>query len=130
MNENLRALFADFEFNGADNITVSEFNGVNLPGDYLRFISENGGGEGAVGTEGYLQLWGLSELAENNELYEAPKYFPHCVLIGTDLGGALFGVTENGEYFAADADFPDEDIEIMCGSFEEFIGKIGNGDYF
>lgn len=132
MNGKIKKLFADFEFNGAENFSLSEINGVKLSEDYLAFVEENGGGEGALGEEGYLQLWSLSELAENNELYEAVKYLPDCALIATDLSGALFGVTKNGEYFAADNEcyMSDGEIEIMCRSFEEFIEKIGRGDYF
>lgn len=130
MNEHYQSLFKDFEFNALPESSVTELNGIRLPDDYIQFLGENGGGEGAVGEQGYLQLWGLSELDENNKLYEASEYFPDCTLIATDLSGALFGITKLGEYFAADANGPDEDIEIMCDTFEEFIEKIGGGEYF
>lgn len=132
MTERLARLFKDFEFDGTEELSVTEINGVELPKDYLRFMAENGGGEGALGEVGYLQLWRLSELAENNELYEAAEVLPNCALIASDLSGALFGVTRQGEYFAADlgAIIREDEIEIMCCSFEEFIVKAANGDYF
>lgn len=132
MNGKIKELFADFEFNGAENSSLSEINGVKLPEDYLEFVEENGGGEGALGEEGYLQLWSLSELAANNERYEAAEYLPNCALIATDLSGTLFGVTKSGEYFAADNEcyMTNGEVEIMCRSFEEFIEKVGRGDYF
>lgn len=90
MDERLARLFKDFEFDGTEELSVTEINGVDLPKDYLRFMSENGGGE-----------------------------------------GALFGVTRQGEYFAADLEeIREDEIEIMCGSFEKFIVKASNGDYF
>lgn len=132
MTEKLKTLFKDFEFSGASDIAVTEINGVRLPTDYLEFVCENGGGEGALGEEGYLQLWPLGELAEQNEFYEVREALPNCALIGTDLSGSKFGVTERGEFFAVpdDMGLDAEEIIVLCGSFEEFIEKIGNGDYF
>lgn len=131
MTEKIARLFEDFEFARTEDCFVTEINGVELPEDYLWFMAENGGGEGALGEVGYLQLWRLSELAENNELYEAAEVLPNCALIASDLSGALFGVTRQGEYFAADLEeIREDEIEIMCGSFEEFIVKAANGDYF
>ena len=132
MNDKLKAIFKDFEFTGASDITVTEMNGTALPSDYLKFVSENGGGEGSLGEEGYLQLWAFDELAEQNEFYEVREVLPHCALIGTDLSGSLFGVTERGEYFSVpnDMGIDAEEIEILSDSFEEFMEKLGHGDYF
>ena len=132
MNEKLKMLFKDFEFSGASDMTAAEINGVKLPRDHLEFVSKNGGGEGAIGDEGYLQLWSLGELAEQNEFYEVRETLPRCVLIGTDLSGSKFGVNERGEFFAVpdDMGLDAEDIVVLCSTFEEFIEKIGNGNYF
>ena len=132
MNDKMKAIFKNFEFTGASDITVTEINGVKLPEDHLEFVSENGGGEDPLGEEGYLQLWAFDELAEQNEFYEVREVLPHCALIGTDLSGSMFGVTERGEYFSVpnDMGLDAEEIEILCGSFEEFMEKLGRGDYF
>lgn len=127
-----KALFKNFEFNEPADVSMTEINGVPLPRDYLEFIAENGGGEGAVGDEGYLQLWPLGELAEQNEFYEVRELLPNRVLIGTDLSGSMFGVNKRGEFFAVpnDMGLDAEDIIVLCNTFEEFIERIGRGDYF
>ena len=132
MNEELKTLFKDFVFDRQSDISVTEINGVTLPRDYLEFVIENGGGEGSVGEEGYLQLWSLGELTEQNEFYEVGELLPNCALIGTDLSGSKFGVNRNGEFFAVpdDMGLDSDEIIILCRSFEELIEKIGRGDYF
>lgn len=132
MSEKLKTLFKAFDFDRHSDISVTEINGVTLPHDYLKFVSENGGGEGAVGEEGYLQLWSLGELAEQNEFYEVGDALPNCALIGTDLSGSMFGVTKNGEFFAVpdDMGLDAAEIVILCRSFEEFTERLGQGDYF
>lgn len=133
MNVKLKTLFKDFDFNNPPTDSdVSEINGVQLPQDYLDFVSENGGGEGSLGEEGYLQLWAPDELEEQNGFYETRELLPNCVLIGTDLSGAMFGVNDRGEYFAIpnDMGLDAEEIVILCRSFEEFAEKLGQGDYW
>ena len=132
MNDKLKAIFKDFEFDRPSDARVTEINGVKLPSDHLEFVSENGGGEGAVGDEGYLQLWSLDELAEQNEFYEVREVLSNCVLIGTDLSGSMFGVNERGEFFAIpdDMGLDAAEIIVLCDTFEEFIERIGRGDYF
>lgn len=132
MNEKLKALFKDFEFDRLSDEQVTEINGVKLPDDYIQFVSENGGGEGSVGEEGYLQLWSLGELAEQNAFYEVREALPNCALIGTDLSGSKFGVNDHGEFFAVpdDMGLNAEEIVVLCSSFKEFMEKLGRGDYF
>ena len=85
-----------------------------------------------VGEEGYLQLWRAEELLEQNDFYEVRELLPGCALIGTDLSGSKFGVNDNGEFFAIpdDMGLDKDEIKVLCGSFEEFIEKLGNGEYF
>lgn len=132
MTEKLKTLFKDFDFDRQSDISVTEINGVALPRDYFEFVSENGGGEGAVGDEGYLQLWALGELAEQNEFYEVREVLPNCALIGTDLSGSMFGVNGSGEFFSIpdDMGLNAEEIIVLCDTFEEFIERIGRGDHF
>lgn len=132
MNEKLKTLFKDFDFDRQCDISVTEINGVTLPRDHLEFVTENGGGEGAVGDEGYLQLWSIGELEEQNEFYETRELLPNCALIGTDLSGSMFGVNERGEFFAIpdDMGLDAAEIIVLCDAFEEFIERIGRGDYF
>lgn len=132
MNEKLKTLFKDFDFDRQSDVSVTEINGVPLPREHREFVSENGGGEGAVGEEGYLQLWSLDELAEQNEFYEVLEMLPNCALIGTDLSGSMFGVNDRGEFFAVpdDMGLDAEEIIVLCDTFEEFIERIGRGDYF
>ena len=132
MNDKLKTIFKDFEFDRPSDVSLNEINCVRLPEDYLEFVVENCGGEGALGEDGYLQLWSLGELTEQNEFYEVREVLPNCALIGTDLSGSMFGVTERGEFFAVpdDMGLDADEIEVLCSSFEEFMEKLGRGDYF
>ena len=131
MNDRLSELFTDFDFNGAEGFQITEVCGVALPRDYLDFLAECDGGEGSVGNEGYLQLWRAEELFEQNSFYEVGEVLPGCLLIGTDLSGSKFGVNGDGKFFAIpdDMGLDKNEIKILCNTFEEFIKKVGNGDY-
>jgi SMI1 / KNR4 family (SUKH-1) len=61
--------------------------GIPFPADYAQFMQQSNGGEGPVGAEGYLVLWPIEELEEQNEGFHARELYPGLVLIGTN-GGA------------------------------------------
>ncbi len=122
MNE----MFSEFEFNEAAKYAIKEINGVQLPKDYLNFMSEHNGGEGAVGENLYMRLYKLEELIDYNNDYEISKYLPDFFIFGTDGGGMLFGYDSKKElYYAVDSCSMDEDdMFYEADSLESFINTM------
>ena len=67
MNEKLKEMFKDFEFNEKPEELISGVNGMALPDDYLAFIREHNGGEGPFGENGYGCFYRIEELQEVND---------------------------------------------------------------
>lgn len=122
MNE----MFREFEFNEATKYTIKEINGVQLPKDYIDFMSEHNGGEGAVGENLYMRLYKLEELIDYNNDYEISKYLPDFFIFGTDGGGMLLGYDSKKElYYAVDSCSMDEDdMFYEADSLESFINTM------
>lgn len=122
MNE----MFSEFEFNEAAKYAIKEINGVQLPKDYLDFMSEHNGGEGAVGENLYMRLYKLEELIDYNNDYEISKYLPNFFIFGTDGGGMLLGYDSKKElYYAVDSCSMDEDdMFYEADSLESFINTM------
>lgn len=109
---------------------VGKALGIAWPGDYLGFMVEAGGGEGWVGP-GYLSLWPVGDLVQNNLAVDLPTFAPNLVGIGTDGGGELFA-------FESSASPPsivmvplvglDQPIEI--GSFSDLLRRLDADQLF
>jgi hypothetical protein len=65
--------------------------GAQLPGDYQRFLKIANGGEGFIGKNAYVILWGVDELASMNQAYEVENYAPGLLIFGSDGGGEAYG---------------------------------------
>lgn len=122
MNE----MFSEFEFNEPTKYTINEINGVQLPKDYLDFMGEHNGGEGAVGENLYMRIFKLEELIDYNNDYEISKYLPDFFIFGTDGGGMLLGYDSRKElYYAVDSCSMDEDdMFYEADSLESFINTM------
>lgn len=70
--------------------TFSSATGLTLPPDYKSFLSVANGGEGMVGTNAYLILWGIEELTPLNKAYQVEKYVPGLLFFGSDGGGEAY----------------------------------------
>jgi SMI1 / KNR4 family (SUKH-1) len=71
--------------------SVSERLATVFPTDYVAFMSESNGGEGEVGSRGYLQLWPIETLVEQNEACNTAEFFPGFIFLGSDGGGEGLG---------------------------------------
>lgn len=92
MNAALRSLLAKFRraATGAPSQAihdVAERLATVFPTDYVAFMQESNGGEGALGSKSHLQLWPIETLVARNEAYNTAQYFPGFVFLGSD-GGA------------------------------------------
>jgi hypothetical protein len=50
-------------------------------------MRESDGGEGFVGTSGYVRLWPIGTLVEHNNGYQTQTYCPGLVFLGSNDGG-------------------------------------------
>jgi hypothetical protein len=60
-----------------------------IPPDYLGFLRGGNGGEGFIGRS-YVMLWRVEELQRLNIGYEAHRYAPGLLLIGSSGAGDAF----------------------------------------
>lgn len=65
--------------------------GIKLPNDYLELLSVTNGGEGFIGKNSYVILWGVEELATMNQSYQVQEYAPGLLIFGSDGGGEAYG---------------------------------------
>ena len=82
MDKALEEMFKEFEFNEKSEEMISEVNGMELPDDYLDFISEHNGGEGPMGQNNYGRFYKLEELEEINEAYDVKNSWPGYIVVG------------------------------------------------
>jgi hypothetical protein len=102
--------------------------GNRLPDDYRSFLQTANGGEGFVGTNTYVILWGADELVPMNREYEVEDYAPGLLIIGSDGGGEAYGFdTRNPQWPVVQVPFVgmewSEAIHI-ASSFRGFIEHL------
>ena len=101
-----------------------------FPPDYVAFMQESDGGEGAVGAEGYIQLWPVGTLVEQNDGYQTTSFFPGFVFLGSNGGGeaiALRGGASGPELSLMPFIGSAEDALFGGRSFVEFLSAYGSG---
>ena len=126
MKKSLQEYFSDFDFREAYiGSIIQVVNGVPLPKDYLDFLTEHNGGEGAVGDNTYMQLFSLEELEQINRDYSVKEFLPDDCLIGSSMGGEFYGISKEGVYFAVpDIPMCEEEKVALGNSFGEFIEEL------
>ena len=122
----MKDLFKNFQFNEAPAQMIRSVNGLELPEDYLEFMSEHNGGEGQIGEIGYGCFFRLEELEEINDKYNVQESWPGYVVIGSDMGGMLWAYSpEEKIYCQIDSCAIDDDTCYDASeSLEEFVRKI------
>ncbi|MBE2294118.1 MAG: SMI1/KNR4 family protein [Phycisphaerales bacterium] len=63
---------------------------IQLPADYQTFMEQSNGAEGIIGTEGYLSLWPIEEIADLNNEYSVTEFAPGLVIFGSDGGDTAY----------------------------------------
>jgi hypothetical protein len=88
-----------------------------FPKDYLEFMQYSDGGEGGVGANGYLILWGLSELNEINEDYSNPSLYPDFFskffFFARNVGPTLFCFRKTDGFIF--------EVPEICNSIKEIV---------
>ena len=125
MNDIMKDMFREFDFNEKPEELISDVNGIRLPDDYLAFMSEHNGGEGPLGENNYGRFFKLEELEKINDEYDVQHSWPGCVVIG-GIDDALWAYNPSkGIYCQIDSCNIDEDTYYtISDSFEEFLIKM------
>lgn len=71
---------------------VKERWDADLPPDYCELLRLTDGFNGTVAGRGYLVLWSSALIVSYNEDYEAPKWMPGFLMVGTNGGNAVYGI--------------------------------------
>ena len=120
MTEKLRKKLIEFNETNSNNTFSS-----NKYKKFEKYINECICGEGMIGENSYLLLWGKSDIEELNDDYEVNEFLTNSVLIGSDGGDTAYGINEEGKFFSVPfVGMDDDEVEIMGNDFEEFIEKL------
>ena len=123
----MKELFRNFDFNEAPTQMIQTVNGIDLPEDYLEFMSEHNGGEGPIGEVGYGCFFRLEELEDCNTEYDVQKSWPGHIVIGSDMGGMLWAYFPEKEVYCQidSCSISDDAFFDVSDSLQEFVEKIG-----
>lgn len=106
------------------------FSVIDVPEEYLFFISKVSEVEILVKNETYIRLWGAEGCMEMNEAYNIQKYMPGALAIGDDEGGqAIFYAKGKNDYGLYKVGFGNLDIDdavfISPSLYELLINGVG-----
>ena len=114
----------DFEFNDPyTGESIVKIGGVTLPQSYISFMNAHNGGEGDIGKT-WLVLFPLEELEGINKEYETEECLPGKIIIGSNGGGELYGVGEDGIFFNVPEIIEEEYITHLGSDPEELPERI------
>lgn len=123
MNEETVTKLKDF------NIVTNE-EGLKLGNDYKRFeplLKNIISGEGMIGENNYLILWGKGEIGELNNEYAVKEFLHDIILIGSDGGDIAYGLTADGDYIEVPfIGMDDSEIRVIAKTFDQFINYLWN----
>ena len=102
---------------------IEKINEVVLPKDYIEFMKKHNGGEGDIG-ETWLVLYPLEELQEINDAYEIEEFLSGHIIIGSNGGGELYGIDNNGNFFNVPALIEEDYVTLLGTDIELLPDKI------
>lgn len=118
--------WGEFEFNEPyTRDDIVRINEVELPKQYIEFMKKHNGGEGDIG-ENWLVLYPLEDLQEINDDYEIEQFLPGHIIIGSDGGGELYGIDNEGNYFNVPVIMDVNDITLLGQDIELLPDKIND----
>ena len=125
MNAKMEEMFKDFDFNEKPEELVRSVGGLELPEDYLEFMSEHNGGEGPLGENNYGRFYMMEELEEINEMYDVQTSWPGYVVIGgIDDTFWAYNPTEKIYCQIDSTNIAEDTYYTVSGSLEEFLEKM------
>ena len=125
MNAKMEEMFKDFDFNEKPEELVRSVGGLELPEDYLEFMSEHNGGEGPLGENNYGRFYMMEELEEINEMYDVQTSWPGYVVIGgIDDTFWAYNPAEKIYCQIDSINIAEDTYYTVSGSLEEFLEKM------
>lgn len=107
---------------------LSDTGEVQFGGRYKVFedyIKQTVSGEGMVGANSYLLLWGKREIEELNNEYESQEFLSNVLLIGSDGGDMAYGIDIDGRYIEVPfIGMADEEVKIVAEDFDGFVKYV------
>lgn len=97
---------------------------VDLPEDYLEFVSYSNGAAGTFLNGNHVILWPVERLVERNQAYEVENYAPGIFIFGSSGGGEAFGFDSRSSMAVMQVPFVGmqlSDVEYLAPSFTEFL---------
>jgi len=126
-----KQLLANFNCNPPAPVTalqqLENSCGFKLPDDYVEFLQEANGGEGFIGSDGYIILWPIEDLFHLNKAYEVAEYAPGLFLFGSDGGGEAFAFDTRSNRSVVSVPFVGMDRSLarhLGSNFQEFLESI------
>ncbi|MBN2016296.1 SMI1/KNR4 family protein [Candidatus Dojkabacteria bacterium] len=101
-----------------------------LPKDYKDVLLHTNGFVGAVGENGWFELWKAEEVIDKNHGYKFDIELPDILVVGSNQGGFKYGIDLRKQpyrYMMVDPVSMKEDLFDGGASFEELLVKIGEG---
>ena len=116
---------------GASDAVIAEGGrqlNLKLPEEYIEFLKLSNGGEGFIGKNSYVILWGVDELASLNQSYEVQQYAPGFLIFGSNGGGEAYGFdTRTATWPVVQIPFVGMDWTLaqpLGGSFNDFLETL------
>lgn len=110
------------------------FHGVNIPQEYISFISQMTEAEILVLNETYIRIWGATGCVEMNAEYNIQKYIPGAIAIGDDEGGKVIfyanGKEGSGLYKVGFGDLDIDAAEFISPSLVDLLVDGVGADVF
>ena len=131
MEERIKELTAEMVKNvGASSGSLNELGkklGLNLPADYIDFMTETNGATGFVGPNSFLQVWSVEEVVElNNSVEDISEEHGEWLFFGGMGGGSWYAFDTRYEPMpVVEVDMNDPDYNYVRGaSFAEFLENL------
>jgi hypothetical protein len=107
--------------------TLMAHFGVELPPEYIEFMTETNGADGPIGTSGYLQIWSSEEVMQlDGGIEDIKEEHPEWLFFGGMGGGVRYAFdTRYQPMPVVEVDMSDPDFNYVRGaSFEEFLENL------
>lgn len=105
--------------------------GRKLPPDFCAFFAASDGYDDALG-EAHLSLWPVGQIPLRNEMFEVSRRVADLVLIGSNGGGAVYGIdwASGAPQFVClpFAAMERPGIRVLAPTFEAFLRLVASGD--
>jgi hypothetical protein len=111
--------------------SLASNSGLNLPKDYLDFLSLSNGGEGELPVDPYwFQIWSAENVLEHNEGYQVAQFLPGFFAFGSNGGGEMlaFDTRKDGAwpvYMIPFVPMEEADAREVASEFLSFAQLFG-----